>query len=63
MLDVISIIYDKHDEIVEAGEAIKDFDLVNYVLASALKADKIEATDLGIVIAYLEVVQAPSIFF
>jgi hypothetical protein len=38
----------------EADEPIKDFDLVNYVLANALKADKIVPEDLGLIIAYLE---------
>lgn len=47
----------------EANEEIKDFDLVNYVLASALKADKIDPSDLGLIISYLEVVQAPPIYF
>ena len=37
--------------------------MVNYILANALKADKIEAGDLGLVMHYLEVVQAPAIFF
>jgi len=42
--------------LMEKGEVIKDFDIVNYVLANALKADKIEADDLGLVLHYLEVV-------
>ena len=63
LLDVISFIYDQQEQLIEAGEVIKDFDLVNYVLASALKADKIEPHDLGLVIAYLEQVYAPSIYF
>ena len=49
--------------LIEAGGVIKDFDLVNYVLANALKADKIVPQDLGLVIAYLEQVYAPSIYF
>jgi hypothetical protein len=48
---------------VEEDQPIKDFDLVNYILANALKADKIDASDLGCVLSYLEVVNAPSIFF
>ena len=56
LLDVISMIYNAHDELLESGEEIKDFDLVNYVLASALKADLIEPIDLGLVLSYLEVV-------
>ena len=50
------MIYNAHDELMESGEEIKDFDLVNYVLASALKADLIEPIDLGLVLSYLEVV-------
>ena len=41
------------ENLMESGEEIKDFDIVNYVLASALKADKIEASNLGLVIMYL----------
>jgi hypothetical protein len=63
LLDVISLIYDQSDTLADAGSPIKDFDLVNYVLAAALKADKIDAHDLGMIIAYLESVSAPSIYF
>jgi hypothetical protein len=63
LLDVISLIYDQADSLADADSPIKDFDLVNYVLASALKADKIDAGDLGMIIAYLECVSAPSIYF
>ena len=47
-----------------AGDAkLKDFDVVNYILAAALKADKISSDDLGLVLVYLIEVQAPSIYF
>ena len=51
---MISIIYENIEYFKESGEIIKDFDLVNYVLAAALKADKIPAIDLGLVLVYLE---------
>ena len=60
---VMSWILWDSEEIMERGEEIKDFDVVNYILASALKADKISTSDLGLVITYLEVVNAPSIYF
>jgi len=63
LLTVLSMICQDIDEIKGRGDEIKDFDLVNYILANALKADKIEAIDLGIVILYLETVDAPSIYF
>lgn len=40
----------------ETNTEIKDFDIVNYVLANALKADKIAPQDLGFVMHYLETV-------
>lgn len=36
---------------------------MNYVLASALKADKIEPHNLGLVLSYLGEVNAPSIYY
>lgn len=63
LLDIISIIFEEAESIVEEGKTIKDFDLVNYVLANALKADKIDPSDLGLVLSYLSAVNAPSIFF
>jgi hypothetical protein len=63
LLDVLSIIVDQEEEILQGEVPIKDFELVNYILANALKADVIRPDDLGLVLTYLEVVQAPSIFF
>ena len=59
----MAMIYEDSEALMARNERIKDFDVVNYVLASALKADKIAPHDLGLVLAYLEIVQAPSIYF
>lgn len=53
LLDVISMIYEQHEEIRAGNENLKDFDIVNYVLAAALKADQISADNLGLVLVYL----------
>ena len=58
------MIYEQgYDEIVAENGKLKDFDIVNYVLAAALKADKIPSEDLGLVLVYLMEVNAPSIYF
>lgn len=36
---IISMIYENYYELEETDAEIKDFDIVNYVLANALKAD------------------------
>ena len=36
---IISMIYENYYELEETDTEIKDFDIVNYVLANALKAD------------------------
>lgn len=59
----MAMIYEESETLMARNERIKDFDIVNYVLASALKADKIAPQDLGLVLAYLEIVQAPPIYF
>jgi len=59
----MAIVCYESEYLMEKGQQIKDFDVVNYILANALKADKIEAGDLGLVMHYLEVVQAPPIYF
>jgi hypothetical protein len=63
LLSVISMIYENHQEMESKQQEIKDFDIVNYVLANALKSDQIDPQDLGIVLTYLEVVHAPSIYW
>jgi hypothetical protein len=63
LYDVIAIIYRDYDILIKQGRMIKDFDVVNYILACALKSDKIEPENLGIVIEYLNLVEAPSIYF
>lgn len=57
------MIYEQSEEILAGDEKVKDFDIVNYVLAAALKADKISSDDLGLVLVYLMEVNAPSIYF
>ena len=42
---------------------MKDFDVVNYVLAAALKADKLEPENLGLVMTYLILIDAPDLYF
>ena len=59
----MSMIYEQHEELVAGNEQLKDFDVVNYILAAALKADKISPDDLGLVLVYLMEVRAPSIYF
>jgi len=56
LYDVIAIIYRDYDLLIKQGRMIKDFDVVNYILACALKIDKIEPENLGLVIEYLNVV-------
>ena len=64
LYSIMAMIYEEKDHRIEVGEAeIKDHDLVNYVLANALKADKIPAEELGLVLAYLECVSAPAIYW
>ena len=41
LLQVLSRIVMESEIIREEGEGVKDFDIVNYILANALKADKI----------------------
>ena len=55
--------YEQYDEIRAGYIQIKDLDVVNYILAAALKADKIPHEDLGLIMTYLMEVQAPSIYF
>ena len=63
LYDVIAIIYRDYETLINQGKFIKDFDVVNYILACALKIDKIEPENLGIIIDYLSLVDAPSIYF
>ena len=60
LLTVLSMIL---EEFPDLTEPIKDHEVVNHVLGHALKGDKIPAGDLGLVLTYLETVQAPSIYF
>jgi hypothetical protein len=59
----MAMIYVQHEELEQAGEMIKDLDIVNYVLANALKGDQIPPEELGLVLSYLDVVQAPPIYY
>ena len=61
LYDVMAIICYQAEEL--KNQEIKDFDVVNYVLASALKADKIQPQNLGLVLSYLGEVNAPSIYY
>ena len=63
LLTVLSLILEEAGLPASSREPVKDFDLVNYILAAALKADKIPPENLGMVIVYLEAVDAPSIYF
>lgn len=60
LLTILSMVIQEFEFI---DEPIQDLDLVNYVLANALKIDKIPADSLGLVMMYLESVNAPSIYF
>ena len=61
LYDVMALICANIETLKDDG--IKDHDVVNYVLASALKADQIEAKNLGLVMNYLNDVNAPSIYY
>ena len=63
LISILAYIHNESDMILENGEGIKDFDLVNYVLAKALRADKIKTEDFGMVLAYLVSVNAPDIYW
>lgn len=63
LYDVMAIMYRDYEMLIKQGELIKDFDVVNYILACALKINKIEPQNLGLVFEYLNVVSAPSIYF
>jgi hypothetical protein len=63
LLDVMGMICADAESLVQKGEMIKDFDIVNYILANALKADQIKGQDLGLVLMYLENVFAPPIYW
>ena len=39
LLDVMGMIVASTESLIEKGDIIKDFDIVNYILANALKAD------------------------
>ena len=39
LLDVMGMIVANSETLIEKGDIIKDFDIVNYILANALKAD------------------------
>jgi hypothetical protein len=56
LYDVMAIIYRDYELLIHKGELIKDFDVVNYILACALKIDKIEPENLGLVFEYLNLV-------
>ena len=60
LLTIISMVIHEFPYLTEPP---KDLDLVNYVLANALKADKVPPDSLGLVMMYLDVVRAPSIYF
>jgi hypothetical protein len=60
LLTILSMVIQEFPHI---EQPIKDLDLVNYVLANALKIDKVPADSLGLVMMYLERVDAPSIYF
>lgn len=61
LVDVMAMIY-SHLEFLQ-DEPLRDFDLVNYVLAAALKSDKLEAQHLGLVMSYLDSIDAPDLYF
>ena len=63
LLDVMGMIVASTESLIEKGDIIKDFDIVNYILANALKADKIKGSDLGLVLMYLDNVFAPPIYW
>jgi hypothetical protein len=63
LLDVMGMVCADAELIAEKGEVIKDFDIVNYILANALKADQIRGSDFGLVLQYLEIVYAPPIYW
>ena len=46
----MALILRDYETLIIRGDNIKDFDLVNYVLASALKSNFIEPENLGLVI-------------
>ena len=53
LYDVLCMIIEHINTTLETGseqEHIKDFDMVNYILANALKADQINALELGLVV-------------
>ena len=63
LMDVMGMIVADHQSIVDKGEIIKDFDIVNYILANALKSELITGPDLGLVLMYLDAVYAPQIYW
>lgn len=63
LISILAMIFADAEILMEKGEVIKDFDIVNYVLAKALKADQIKPEQIGVVLAYLDAVQAPSIYW
>lgn len=63
LYDIMAHIIDNFHTLVDKKTPISDFDLVNYVLASALKSDIVDPNNLGLVVMYLQFVQAPSIYF
>lgn len=51
LYEVLATVVDTHDP--NSKSPIGDLDIVNYILASALKADIIEPLNLGLVLMYL----------
>jgi len=65
LVDVLAYLIYTIDMMIEEDnmKPIKDIDLVNYVLASALKIDQVPPKHLGLVMAYIDKVNAPSLYF
>lgn len=63
LFDVMAQVFQDEDRIRSGEIVVNDFDVVNYILANALKGDLISHEQLGLVMFYLETVQAPSIYY
>lgn len=63
LFDIIALVFQNIEDIKSGEMIIRDLDLVNYVLANALKADIIKTGQLGLVVYYLDTVNAPSIYY
>lgn len=63
LYDVMAMVHLQAEELAARGQTIPGLDVVNYVLAAALKADQIAPSQLGLVLCYLETVNAPPIYY